>query len=156
VVDAKDQYETYSSLDNNQKALVWQGKYDDFIANSELTDVELEFVEGIKAKFTKSFFENLKENYNTDEIKLLEIKAGQMFGTAMGLSLFYSMETVYKNENQTQKNCFWCNNLLVTVDGPCHIEYFNEVPQYVEAVTIAMTRFWITTGTYMSVQSCTP
>ena len=155
VVEANDQYATYSSLDSGQKAQVWQGKYDDFIANSELTTSELEFVNGIKAKFTESFFENIEENYNTDEIKLLELKAKEIFGNSRGLSLFYSMETVYKST--AQKNCFWCNNIVVEgSEGPCHIEYFNGVPQYVQSVDVVKVRFWITVQTYTTLQSCTP
>lgn len=155
VVEAEDQFQFYNALNAKQKAAVWQEKYDDFIENSILTTEELAFVNRIKNQFSENFFTNIEENYNTDEIKLLEIQAGQMFGTARGLSLFYSMETVYKNE-EASKNCFWCNNLLVSVDGDCHIEYFNGVPQYVEAVTIKKVRFWITVGTYTSVQACTP
>jgi len=157
VVDSRDQNETYQSLNPRQKSLVWQGKYDDFLDNSELNEEELGFINNLKSTLTEEFFTDIESNYNSDDIKLLEIKAGQLFGTARGLSLFYSMETVYKNNTAaTERNCFWCNNLLVSVDGPCHIEYFNGVPQYVEAVTIKKTRFWITTGTYESVQACTP
>ncbi len=157
VVNSEDQFATYHSLDYKQKANVWQGKLDDFVENSELNEEEAGLINELKATLTEEFFADIQKNYNSDDIKLLEIRAGQIFGTARGLSLFYSMETVYKNTSTTtEKNCFWCNNLLVSVDGPCHIEYFNGVPQFVEAVTIKKTRFWITTGTYESVQACNP
>jgi len=156
VVDSRHQFQTYNALDANQKSLVWQGKLDDFITNSELSNEELRFVNDLKSILTDDFFRDIERNYNTDDIKLLEIEASRLFGTARGLSLFYSMETVYKNKNtEAQKNCFWCNNLLVSVDGPCEWQYFNGVPQYVEPVTISKVRFWITTQEFTSVQPCT-
>lgn len=158
VGDSKDQFQTYNYLDSNQKSLVWQGKLNDFVENSNLNTKELDFVNNLKSILTEEFFLSIEKNYNTDDIKLLEIEARSLFGDARGLSLFYSMETVYKNgEVEAQKNCFWCNNLLVEgSEGPCHIEYFNGVPQYVQTVEVKKVRFWISVNTFETLQSCTP
>ena len=154
VLNAKDQHNTYSNLDSKSKSLVWQGKFDDFISNSTLTNVQIDIVQKIKSKLTESFFQSINSNFNSEEIKSLEFEAMQKLGNLRAISLLYTMENFY-NESGNGQKCFWCDNELVTIDGPCFSININGNWLYVEPITTKKVRFWITVGEWETIQPCT-
>lgn len=154
ILNSEDQFEIYNSLNDREKSIVWQEKLDDFVIQSDLSEEQIDLITEIKSKLTLEFFENIEENFNSEEIRGLEVQAGLQFGTPTAMALFYSMENNYVTQSSGTSKCFWCNNLLVSVDGPCEWQSFNGVWQYVEPVTIAKVRFWITMQEFTSVQPC--
>ncbi|MBD3903748.1 bacteriocin fulvocin C-related protein [Chryseobacterium sp. Ch-15] len=155
VLNSKDQFQTYNALNSKEKHLVWQGKLDDFISKSELSDAQAELVNRMKSTLSENFFNNISENFNSNEIKLLEIEAMKKFGNLRGLSFFYIMENNYNASNMEQK-CFWCNEVYVTTTGPCEIYEINGNLMFLEPIKTAKTRFWIKVGEFDSMQPCLP
>lgn len=155
VLNSENQFETFSALENDEKIAVWEGKLDDFIANSELDSNELNLINEIKGELTESLFENKNENFNSDKIRSLELEAMQTFGNKLGISLFYDLGNVYFNgEIEQEMGCFWCDNELVSIDGPCYWTNINGNWSYLEPITTKKIRFWITVGYWETTQPC--
>jgi len=121
VLNSDNPQESYDALSNEDKALVWQTKYEIFSENSNLNQDQLDAINNL-SEFV--YDAQLNQDYNLEESYEIEnqlIVAG--FTNTDLKNLIISVDNPFEPSPGNQTDCLICTTIID--EGPCHPEEYN-------------------------------
>ncbi len=133
--DPKSEYENYT---DNEKAKLWEYKYELFIQESELNDIQLTIINSLKEIAINTI---IGENVTEDTYTQIQSDLMNNFDNTQYFDLLYFLDNPSLNANTDSdllsRNCFWCTMFETT--GPC---YYDSHGDPVQNATFYNCRFW--------------
>lgn len=141
VLNSDNPQESYDALSNEDKAIVWQTKYEIFTNKTELT---INQRDALNLLSTFTYNAQLQQDYDIQESNSINselINTG--FSTGQIISLLFHIDNpTIPGEPGYTTDCFWCNE--ITEEGPCHAEEYNGHYHLVKNIEYKKVRGFIT------------
>lgn len=132
VINSLDPQGSFDKLIPEQKAKLWNYKYEIFIKNSKLSKKQISIINNLKHIAINTLLGN---NSKSIDIKNIESNLLANFTEDQYFDLLYFLDNPSLKNNRG--NCFWCT--MYTPTGPCH---YDEHGDYVQTADFYNCRFW--------------
>lgn len=135
VINSENPKEAFENYNEDEKAKLWEYKYELFINKSKLTENQISIIKELKDIAIKSITE---DSIDDETFEMVESKVMQNFENSQFFDLLYFLDNPSLNTNTNEKQvCFWCTMYETT--GPCHSDGHGGS---IQSATFYNCRFW--------------
>lgn len=132
VLNSDNPQESYDALSNEDKAIVWQTKYEIFSENSNLNEEQLDAINNL-SEFV--YNAQLNQDYNLEESYEIEKQLIMSGFTNTDLkNLIIAVDNPFEPAPGNQTECLVCS--VIVEEGPCHAEEYNGHTHLVKDVKV--------------------